>query len=674
MRLWSYLSLPAPRAVFALTLATFLSLPLVAQTPRMQWTRQFGSSGADYGNAVGYGEFGVFVAGYTQGTLPGQTTSTGRAAFLSLHDEAGTLKWIRQFGSTTNRDVVATGTAGDGSGAYVVGYTAGPLATQSLIGGTDSFIRKYDDKGEIVWTRQFGSPTDDFAYGVATHTSGVYVVGQVDCCAGSLPGLPTTASNDAYIRKYDGNGNELWTKMISTINTERALSVAVDSTGVFVAGTTNGDLAGPAGQRDGYVRKYNHEGVVQWTRQFGTQRADGVNSNEDVFAVAVGAGGVFVTGSTAQGTVPGGIFAGGLWDGFLVKLNADGVVQWYRQIGTTGDDYANAVAVGAGHVLVAGGTGGNMVDGAFVGSDDAFLRLYDFDGGVLGTLQFGNGGNDAVMGVVAFPGGFFAGGYKNGISLGLEAFGDNDVFAMKLIPPPFVPAGAILNGASFAASPAPLAPGSIAVAFGAYLNDGPQVLSTAIGADGKVVTSLGGTEIKVNDIAAPFLYSTAGQVSFQIPFEVAGQTAATVVVTVGGQTSGPRSINIAPAAPGFFTQNQAGTGEAVVVHEDGVSIVTPQSPAKRNEIVIFYLTGLGVLSPALGTGVPAAANTTAAQVSLQFGGANAVIEYAGAAPGFIGLNQINARIPGTAPIANNVPVSIIVGGRQANPVTIAIGQ
>lgn len=674
MRFWETWAIRVRRIVSALSMAAAMILPLAAQSPRIQWTRQYGTSAFDQGHAVGYGEFGVYVAGDTVGTFQGQSSAGGKDAFLSLHDEAGNLKWIRQFGSTNNAEDVATGVAGDGSGAYVVGYTAGPLRSQSQAGGFDSFIRKYDANGAELWTRQFGSLTDDYAYAVATHTSGVYVVGQVDCCAGALPGQPTTAGTDAYVRKFDGDGNELWTRMISTSNIERALAVAVDDSGVYVAGTTSGDLAGPAGQRDGYIRKYRHDGAVLWTRQFGTLRADGVAANDDVFAVAAGSGGVFVAGATAQGTVPGNVFAGGLWDAFVIKFDASGTSQWYRQIGTDGEDYAYGIAVGAGHVLVTGGTDSNLVSGSLVGGEDAFLRLYDLDGNVLGTHQFGNGLNDSGRGVVAFPGGFFVGGTKNGDALNLEPLGDNDSFVMKVIPPPFVPAGGVLNAASFAASPAPLAPGSIAVVFGAYLNEGTQALSPSLGADGKLTTSLGGTQITVNNVAAPILYSTPSQVSIQIPFEVAGQGTASVAVTVGGQTSAPRSINIAPTAPGFFTQNQAGTGEAIVVHENGVTLVTPQNPARRNEVVVFYLTGLGVLDPPLATGAPAGANSAAAQVSLMFGTSNAVAEYAGAAPGFVGLNQINVRIPADAPATRDVPVSITVDGRQANPVVISIGQ
>jgi uncharacterized protein (TIGR03437 family) len=56
------------------------------------------------------------------------------------------------------------------------------------------------------------------------------------------------------------------------------------------------------------------------------------------------------------------------------------------------------------------------------------------------------------------------------------------------------------------------------------------------------------------------------------------------------------------------------------------------------------------------------------------GTANAVTEFAGALPGSVGMNRIQARIPAGAPVSNHVPVSIAVGERQGNPVTIAIGQ
>lgn len=674
MALFAHTALSLRGAHVLLLLALpFLSFDAQAQSVR--WVKQFGTNRVDNGNAVAYGEFGMYVAGDTIGTLPGQTreAENNKDAFLALFDEAGNQKWVRQFGSSTGSEDVATAVAADGSGAYVAGYTRGVMPGASQVGGFDAFLRKYDADGNVLWTKQFGSVSDDWILGAAANTSGVYVVGYIDCCGASLPGFPAVSGSDGFVRKYDGDGNEKWTKMLVTPEADRAVSVAADSTGVYVAGITGGALGVGVGSQDAYVRKFDLEGAVLWTRQLGATLPNNNPANDELYAVAVGPSGVYASGATSNGgTFLGQSFAGGLWDAYVVKLDANGVLQWVRQFGSSGDDHAYGLAVGLGHVLVTGGAGGALPGQSFVGGEDAFLRLYDLDGNALTTQQFGNGLNDSVRGAVAYPGGFLAGGYKSGNALQLTPLGDNDAFAMRIVPPPVVPEGGVVNAASFASHPAPLAPGSMAIIFGAYLNDGPQVASTTIGQDGKVVTSLGGTTVSVNNVPAPILYSLNSQVAIQIPFEVAGMTSVPLTVTAGGQTSAPRTINIAPAAAGMFTVNQAGTGDAIIVHSDGVSLVTPQNPARPNEVVILYGTGLGALTPSLGTGVPAGVHSASLPVALLFGVTPATVDYAGTAPGFVGLNQINARIPVGSQTGSAVPVLLSVGGRQANVATIAI--
>ena len=84
------------------------------------------------------------------------------------------------------------------TGIYVVGYAGG-----------DAFIRKYDGDGNLVWTRQFGTAGYDVALGVATHANSVYVMGSTD---GTFHGQTSGGSLDAFVRNYDSDGNEVWTK------------------------------------------------------------------------------------------------------------------------------------------------------------------------------------------------------------------------------------------------------------------------------------------------------------------------------------------------------------------------------------------------------------------------------------------------------------------------------
>lgn len=243
---------------------------------------------------------------------------------------------------------------------------------------------------------------------------------------------------------------------------------------------------------------------------------------------------------------------------------------------------------------------------------------------------------------------------------------------MKVVPPPDVSEGGVVNTASFAPSPAPVAPGSIASVFGNYLNDGSTVLSTSLGSDGRLVTTLGGTSVTINSIPAPMFFSTPGQIGIQIPYELAGQSSATIQVTVAGQTSAPRTINLAAVAPGVFTLSQDGKGAAIVIHQDGITVVNTQNPARPGEIVLLYATGLGAVTPALPTGAPSAGNLTAATTTVPVDGTNAILDFSGASPGFVGLSQVNFRIPANTRTGSDLPLSLIVGGRPSNPVTITV--
>jgi uncharacterized protein (TIGR03437 family) len=239
---------------------------------------------------------------------------------------------------------------------------------------------------------------------------------------------------------------------------------------------------------------------------------------------------------------------------------------------------------------------------------------------------------------------------------------------------PAITEGGVVNNASFALSPAPLAPGSIAAIFGTNLNDGSSVFFTTTGPDGKLVTMLGGASVTVNDIPAPMFYSTPGQLGIQIPFEVAGLTLASIRVSVSGQASAPQNIIISNFSPGIFTTNQQGAGPAVALHDNGVTLVTTGNAAHLGEAVIFFGTGLGVTSPPLATGQLSNGNLTSTAVTATVGGMPAIVDFSGTAPGFAGLNQINVRIPPSVIPGPSVPVTFSIGGRQSNTVTIPISQ
>jgi hypothetical protein len=201
--------------------------------------------------------------------------------------------------------------------------------------------------------RQFGSSGWEGALGVATDGSGnVYVVGDT---TGNIAG---TASNNgaAFVRKYDLNGTVVWTRQFGNATTTRATSVAPDSSGnVYVAGYTGALLGGTYyGTNDAFLRKYDSSGNVLWTQQFGTtwtDRANGVAVDGSGYAYVVGAAGTALTGTLADAPIA-----------FIRKFDTSGGTLWTKQWASSANDgeaYAvKAIGTGSGTVYVAGNTGG----------------------------------------------------------------------------------------------------------------------------------------------------------------------------------------------------------------------------------------------------------------------------------------------------------------------------
>src|SRR5204863_8814709 len=140
-------------------------------------------------------------------------------------------------------------------------------------GGSDAFVRKYAADGTVLWTRQFGTPDHDGASGVATDSSGVYVAGST---SGELPGQTTNGLRDGFVRKYSPTGTLLWTQQFGTAALDAVHGIAVTSDGVFVVGDTYGTFDGESqkGLPDAYVISFTASGALRWVRQFGTTSSD----------------------------------------------------------------------------------------------------------------------------------------------------------------------------------------------------------------------------------------------------------------------------------------------------------------------------------------------------------------------------------------------------------------
>ncbi len=182
-------------------------------------------------------------------------------------------------------------------------------------------------------------------------------------------------------------------------------------------------------------------------------------------------------------------------------------------------------------------------------------------------------------------------------------------------------------------------------------------------------------------LVSTFLSGASGFINAQIPFGVlpAGKTVSTVnvVVMVNGIASFPKQVQVRAAAPGVFTVQPDGQHNAILIFvdpvDDVVKMAAPVSasasiglvtaPIPRGQTGFFYATGLGAMTPPVGDGVggleaPITTHSANSEPTVLIGGVAAVVQFAGQAPGFPGINQINVLIPRETPTGDSVPLQV----------------
>ena len=201
----------------------------------------------------------------------------------------------------------------------------------------------------------------------------------------------------------------------------------------------------------------------------------------------------------------------------------------------------------------------------------------------------------------------------------------------------------VVNTANYLPVTNPVTPGEFLTLFGTGL--APSVAGSPVPFP---TSGLNGVTVSINGFSAPINYVSSTEIICVVPFELTDPYAV-VQVTNNGVTSNAVTLFTDLSAPGFFTLDESGTGAAAALHLDYTK-VTASSPADIGETVQVYLTGLGTVTPAVDDGVGAPIGTlnyTDDTFAIYVDGAQANVTFAGLAPGFAGLYQINFVVPST---------------------------
>ena len=212
---------------------------------------------------------------------------------------------------------------------------------------------------------------------------------------------------------------------------------------------------------------------------------------------------------------------------------------------------------------------------------------------------------------------------------------------------PSVTISGIANAASYSRA---VAPQAIAVITGTGLGP-PQLVAGSLGADGSYSKQLSGTTVQFGATSVPLIYTSATQVAVLVPDFASGSTVQ-VTVTYEGRTSAPFMAGIVPAAPGIFTLDDSGQGQAVALNQDG-SLNSAANPAKAGDSISLFATGIGAGPVTVSIGGIDSSSTTVKLISA-------------------GVARIDAGIPTAVQAGSATSVIVRAGGVSSQPgVTLA---
>jgi len=368
------------------------TLPAIGPSPH--FCKAIGGENLDWGNSL----IQTSDGGYA---IAGVTISFGAGSedvYVVKLDAHGNLQWTKTIGGKEDDKGFSLIQTPDGG--YVI---AG--ATKSFgAGGYDVYLVKLDANGNLQWTKTIGGKKEDGGISLIQTSDGGYAIAGATTSFGA-------GYADVYVVKLDANGNLQWTKTIGGPGNEMGQSLIQTSDGGYaIAGATTSFGAGYA---DVYVVKLDANGNLQWTKTIG-----GKNIEEGFSLIQTSDGGYAIAGYTTS------FGAGGL-DVYVVKLNANGNLQWTKTIGGPKDDWGiSLIQTSDGGYAIAG-----ITTSFGAGEWDVYVVKPDANGNLQWTKTIGaKNKNYSKSSLIQTS----DGGYAITSSTSSFGAGEEDVYFIKL--------------------------------------------------------------------------------------------------------------------------------------------------------------------------------------------------------------------------------------------------
>jgi hypothetical protein len=380
-------------------IVSVLSLSLLYAQPSIQWQKSFGGTASD-GAFDGFqtADGGYVVAGRSTSNDGDVIGHHGPNTVIDIWviklDSNGIMQWQKSLGGYYMDVIAAIDQTSDG-GYMVAGWTdSNDGDVTGNHGGSDYWLVKLDASGNIQWQKTYGGSGHESSYGAQQTSDGGYVIaGRTSSTDGDVTGFH--GGSDFWVVKTDSAGTLQWAKCYGGTNGEVAHSIRQTTDGGYIVagetGSTDGDVTGPHGSTDSWVIKLDANGILQWQRCLGGAGID------IAYSVVQTSGGYVVavaTGSTDGDVIYSPMVGPNYW---IVKLNNAGVIQWQKVLGGGGFDIPYSVENDSDGGCIVGGysSSSNFDITSYHGSNDIWLIKLDSNGVKQWQKCYGGTNNDA---------------------------------------------------------------------------------------------------------------------------------------------------------------------------------------------------------------------------------------------------------------------------------------
>jgi hypothetical protein len=409
--------------IFSLILISFIKL-FYSQPPNIEWQKSFGGTGQDGSFDLQLTSDGGYIsAGISYSSPSGNITISkgGGDVWLVKTDALGNIQWQKSYGGSNSETLTSIKQTSDGG--YI--FTGSTRSVDGDItnpkGNEDVWVVKLDQTGNIQWQKNYGGTNPDYGKSVEQTTDGGYIIAAAtQSTNGDVAFHYGNSGDDFWLLKLDSMGNLQWQKTFGGNNQDLVYKVKqTPDLGYVLAGATtspDGNVTNPNGTQDSWVVKTDQYGNLQWQKTYGG------TSYEHIFDIKLTPDGGYITvGNTTSQNGDITTFYGNT-DFWVTKLDSVGNLQWQKSFGGSGLDTATFVEnTPDGGYIVGGHTESADGNVTFLrGIFDAWLIKLDASGNMEWQKTYGSSGLDYAHSLKVTPDGSY-------ILLGTNSTNDYDV-------------------------------------------------------------------------------------------------------------------------------------------------------------------------------------------------------------------------------------------------------